>query len=985
MPRRFSLASPGVPSYRVGPPPRLRPHVLRSLLLFALATAHRQPVQPGDDPPPRSIVRAATRAVEGDSAARVESRWRARLTRNAGDRAAQLGLATLARLRYDYPASESTYRQLITGIPDRYAVYALLGLADGDETRGIARQAMEELDRALAMARRVGDRVAESDALLTLAFSRGRLAGVRVATAYIDSAAALIPDTAFDLRSRLLSRRAITYALYGRAAPASAAADSSVLFARQAGDRRLEGDAYRVIGQVLQFRSQFDSAFVALHRSESLYLEARHRSALARSLIWHAQVLGSRMRYGEMRDVAKRALSEGEATHNPAAIGDAHRALGVLATMLGDWPAASAHFRRAVAISASAGDSSGVMTSGKYVAQVALAVGDVATAKRLARERLEWARLTDDANARYESYRLMANIAERENDIPAALRSLDSARAQLRRLPGGDYPVWVLNDEGRLALARDDLAAAERSINAYLDLAKRGTCDVCIFDSRMRLADIYARRGDLARAEQELVSATDDIDRFRSGMTDAELRTLAFQSAVTVDEAAAEPNASGIRAARVLAALTNGGRIDVAFALAERWRARELTEHLIRGAVLRTDQTRGASPVSSSPARTAREITTALPDDETALIEFVAAEGTPITAFVAQRGGVRARVLPPIDSLTSLVSRFTSLLESGADAARLGRTLGAGLLEPVLPLLGARVKRVVIVPDGALHRLPFDALRLSDGRYLFERYAVGMAPSASAVIALRARPRRGQPNAPVRLLAIGDPAIATSIRDTSRDAEAGDDLSAPSTMSGAPKLVGASREARLVARYAPAADVRLGGDATAAFLLHADLKQYRVLHFATHALVDEQSVARTALALTPSEGENGLVGPGDLAALSLDADLVVLSACRSAGGVLVGGEGVQGLTSPLLQAGARSVVATSWRINDQRVVPFVARFYDGLARGLTVTDALRAAKIAALQAGEPPRMWAAFLAIGDPLVTVPLRTPSKTWWSWILP
>jgi tetratricopeptide (TPR) repeat protein len=201
-------------------------------------------------------------------------------------------------------------------------------------------------------------------------------------------------------------------------------------FARQAGDRRLEGDAYRVIGQVLQFRSQFDSAFVALHRSESLYLEARHRSALARSLIWHAQVLGSRMRYGEMRDVAKRALSEGEATHNPAAIGDAHRALGVLATMLGDWPAASAHFRRAVAISASAGDSSGVMTSGKYVAQVALAVGDVATAKRLARERLEWARLTDDANARYESYRLMANIAERENDIPAALRSLDSARAQ---------------------------------------------------------------------------------------------------------------------------------------------------------------------------------------------------------------------------------------------------------------------------------------------------------------------------------------------------------------------------------------------------------------------------------------------------------------------------------------------------------------------------------------------------------------------------
>jgi len=958
--------------------------VLRFFLVLALGTATQRGSAQGADEP-RTIVRTATRAIQGDSAARLESRWRARVNRNANDRPALLGIATLARLRYDYPASESTYRRLINGAPDRYTVYAQLGLADGDETRGIARQATDELNRALAMARQVGDRVAESETLLLLAFSRGRLAGVHVATAYIDSAAVLIRDTSFDLRSRLLSRRAIVHALWGRVTQASAAADSSVVFARRAGDPRLEADAYRVIGQVLQYRNQFDSAFVALHRSESLYLQAHNRAALARSLIWHAQVLGNRMQYGEMRDLAKCALSEGEATHNPAVMGDAHRSLGVVATMLGDWPAASAHFRRAVAVSASSGDSSGVMTSEKYLADVALAAGDIATAKRLARKRLDWAQLTDDTNARYETYRLMANIAERENDIPTALRSLDSARAQLRRLPGGDYPVLLLHDDARHALARGDLAAAERSLNAYLDLAKRGTCHVCIFDARMRLADIYARRKDLARAERELVRATDDIERFRAGLSDAELRTLTFQSAVTVDAAATEPGASGIRAARVIAALTNGGRVDVSFALAERWRARELTERLMRAASLLIDQSSGAASHSRAPVRTVREIAASLPNDETALIEFVAAEGTPITGFVVQRNGVRARVLPPIDSLTSLIARFTSLLESGADAARLGRTLGAGLIEPLLPILAPGVKRIVIVPDGALHRVPFDALRLSDGRYLFERYAVGVAPSASAVVAIRSRPARSQATSPLRLLAIADPAIATTVRDTSRDGDADDDLSALATMNGAPRLVGASREARLVARYAPSADVRLGDDATASFLRKADLRQYRVLHFATHALVDEQSVARTALALTPSEGENGLVGAGDLAALSLDADLVVLSACRSAGGVLIGGEGVQGLTSPLLQAGARSIVATNWRINDQRVVPFIERFYDGLARGLNVTDALRAAKVGALAAGEPPRIWAAFLAIGDPLVTVPLREPAKSWWSRILP
>jgi CHAT domain-containing protein/tetratricopeptide (TPR) repeat protein len=951
------------------------------LFLVALVATHRAG-QAGDDP--RWIVRAAIHAIQGDSAARVEARWRARVSRGANDRAALLGLATLARLRYDYPSSEDMYHRLIDSRPDAYVAYAHLGLAEGEEARGAARDAMPELDRALAMSRQMGDRIAEADALLTLAFVRGRLSGVRVAAAYIDTAAGRIPETEYDLRSRLLARRAIVNALYGRAGPASAAADSAVSFARRAADRRLEADAYRIIGQVLQYRSQFDSALVPLRRSESAYLAAHNRSALARSLIWHAQVLGSRGRYGEMRDVARRALTEGEATHNPAAMSEAHRALGVLGEMLGDWPAASAHLRRAVAISAAIGDSSGGMTTSKYLADVALAAGDIVTAKRLAQTRLAWARSTDDANARYESYRLLANIAEREGDVSTVKWSLDSARAQLRRLPGHNYPAWLLHDEGRHALARGDLATAERSLNAYLDLAKRGTCYVCVFDSRMRLADIYARRGELARAAQELVSATDDIDRFRAGMADAELRTLAFQSAVTVDAAATEPGASAIRAARILAALVNGGRVDVAFGLTERWRARELTEGLFRAAALRADESPIVGSISKAPVRTPREIASSL-SEETALIEFVAGEGAPITAFVVQQGGVRARVLTPIDSLATSVARFTSLLESGTDAARLGRTLGASLLDPVLPLLAPGVKRIVIVPDGALHRLPFDALRLADERYLFERYAVGIAPSASAVVALRARRGRSERATPVRLLAIGDPAIGTAVQDTSRESGAEDDLSAIATTSSAPKLVGASREARLVARYAPSADVRLGSDATAAFLKRADLHQYRVLHFATHALVDEQSLARTALALTPGDGDNGLVGAGDLAALSLDADLVVLSACRSAGGVLVGGEGVQGLTSPLLQAGARSVVATNWRIGDQRVVPFIERLYDGLARGLPVTDALRSAKLSAVQAGEPPRIWAAFLAIGDPEVTVPLKAPPKSWWSWIMP
>jgi CHAT domain-containing protein len=137
--------------------------------------------------------------------------------------------------------------------------------------------------------------------------------------------------------------------------------------------------------------------------------------------------------------------------------------------------------------------------------------------------------------------------------------------------------------------------------------------------------------------------------------------------------------------------------------------------------------------------------------------------------------------------------------------------------------------------------------------------------------------------------------------------------------------------------------------------------------------------------LAPGGGESGIVGAGDLAALRLDADLVVLSQCHSAGGVLVAGEGVQGLTSPLLQAGARAVIATAWRIGDRAAVPFVDALYAALARGLPVAEALRAAKLHAVRRGESPRVWAAFQAIGDPLVVVPLRpSPPAPWWAALL-
>jgi CHAT domain-containing protein len=182
---------------------------------------------------------------------------------------------------------------------------------------------------------------------------------------------------------------------------------------------------------------------------------------------------------------------------------------------------------------------------------------------------------------------------------------------------------------------------------------------------------------------------------------------------------------------------------------------------------------------------------------------------------------------------------------------------------------------------------------------------------------------------------------------------------------------------REVARYAPGAVVRLRSWATESFLKREALRGYRVIHLATHALVDEQSVARTAIALAPGGGEDGFLTPGELAVLDLRADLVVLSACRTAGGVVLAGEGIQGLTAPLLQAGARAVVATAWRIGDRAAVGMVSDFYDALAAGRPANEAMRMAKLAAIRRGAPASEWAAFSVVGDPTVLVPLQRPSE--------
>jgi tetratricopeptide (TPR) repeat protein len=938
------------------------------------------------------VVSAATLAVEHDNIAGLRALWLARRASDSLDRAALLGLATLARLTYDYAAAERLYRVLTATDsvrPDPYAAYARLGRAWALEDQGWSTESGTEFVVARRVARAARDRRAEAEAIVGMAFPLARVQGLPLGQALLDTAAALVAPEDYTLRSELLRRRAVFYGVTGDSRALATAAECRQL-GQRAGLLRQVAQGHRADGKILQWKGELGPALTAFEKAEPLFARAHDLTWAAVNHIDHADVLLGLGYVGDVREALDAAIRDGTAARSPYALGTANVGFGAVAIELGDFATAEEHLRKAIAQFEALGDTSSIMKARTWLVHVAVATGDFDAATRQEHEILAFYGRTGEPPEQYMSHRDLASIAMLERDWSAAARELDQARDMSRT---HRMPVWewsLADDEGRLALLKGDLPTAERAFTGLLrDLGDDSDTRQQLrrYGARVRLADIYARRGELDRAEREAINAADRLDAWRGALDNQPMRLLAFQARQTahfITPPLLDDQQESM--VRVIGALADGGRLGPAFELAERRRARELLDRMMQADASRV---RGAeeAEVSAGNRRvvevpTIEQIAGAIPDTQTAVVEYVGGvRDGPLTAFVLQRGRVRSRVLPPLGQGAGQISRLTALISAGGATGSLDRDLGARLLDPVVAEVAPGVRRLVIIPDGPLHRLPFDALRLADGRLAVERFAITMAPSAGVLQELWRRAPAAPATGPTaRILALGDPRF--DVTRPTQDAAAQALIGAFAAAGGLPRLPGSAREARLVGRYADSAEVRLGDSASEAYLERARLDRFAVIHLATHAIVDDRSVARTAIALTPGPNDDGFVAPAELAALPLHADLVVLSACRTAAGVLVAGEGIQGLTAPLLQAGARSVVATRWRIGDREALGIIRPFYDALAAGLPVGDALQAAKLAALRRGAPARAWVTFTAVGDPLVRVPLHRPRTPWQAW---
>jgi CHAT domain-containing protein/tetratricopeptide (TPR) repeat protein len=307
-------------------------------------------------------------------------------------------------------------------------------------------------------------------------------------------------------------------------------------------------------------------------------------------------------------------------------------------------------------------------------------------------------------------------------------------------------------------------------------------------------------------------------------------------------------------------------------------------------------------------------------------------------------------------AVTAFIGMFETRDGSEAHGASV---LHKKLLAPALAELPPGVRRLVIVPDDYLHRLPFTALQPEPGGVpLAVRYEIALAPSAT--LWLRWHKARPAPAATPALV-LADPVTLV----TRGDATAGERSATFLTPARLGKLPHARTEGKAVIRHFGGGKLLEGEDASEAYMKRNGAP-FGLFHFAAHAVTDEVNPDRSGVYLSPGDSkEDGLLQAREIVDLDLEGSIVVLSTCESASGEILRGEGVMGLARAFFQARAHTVVASLWPLRDDDGAALFDRFYRHLGRGKSVAAALQAAQRDRMNDGAPAAAWAGVVVLGD--------------------
>ncbi|PPT09597.1 High-affnity carbon uptake protein Hat/HatR [Geitlerinema sp. FC II] len=869
----------------------------------------------------------------------------------------------------------------------------LESLGDLSFDRGEFPQARNYYEELLAVRQGLGDPEGEAFALDSLGTVYFELGDRQQAIVFYEEAIALFqqlqhPEGAAIARTNL----ARAYVSLGQYRAAKPHLDLAATVFRHRGDRVAEAQVLNLLGEVYNAFGEGQRALDVLDRARQLLIDSNTR--------------------------------EGAETLTR---------LGNLYASLGDRSQALAYYERVLSLYQRLGDESGMATTFNNLGNLSFHIQDTDRALDYYEQALQRLSPQRDRGERGRVFNNVGRVYASVDEDRQALEYFDRA-LQLRRDVGDLVgQAATLNNIGSsyISLGEFDVAldALEQSLSLQREIGDRFGEVLALAN----VAIAYRQLGRLGDALTTLETALEDIETLRTKVVSPDLRMSYFATVqnnyelyidLLMELHRQQPNAGydarafhaseRARARSLLDLLAEADvnlRRGIPPALVDRERNLRAA---LNAAAIRQQQLWGRSPSEDEVVAVRREIqqleteletlegqirqtspeaaalkypeplTLAevqqqVTDDETVLLQYFLG-GDRSFVWVVTPETIASYELPSREAIERLAIALRRVLSDPyagtRDLEQTARSLSNAILAPVADRLGE--KRLLVVADGILQALPFSVLAIPDASSytpLLERHEIVNAPSASMVAIVREF-RRSRP--PSKTLAIvADPVFGDGVAGLSVRGD--DDLGLRGTcyQTTPSPLPGTATEAEGISALVPTADVltALEFDATRQLVTSDVLSDYRIVHLATHGCFDEVNPRLSALALSlvDSAGHplDGYLRLHDIYNLDLPADLVVLSACQTAVGETVRGEGVVGLTRGFFQAGTSRSIASLWSVSDASTAHLMQQFYRNyLEAGMTPSEALRAAQLE-MWRGEVdaewknPFYWAAFVFQGE--------------------
>ncbi len=998
---------------------------------------HRIEVRPLTQgvPPGRYVMSVELPEAEADGARRLAAA-------SAMSRAGQL--ATTGKSEALRQATE-VYREAVEGwraLGERvWEAEALHAMALTERQHGELRDAADDFARALALWRELGERRREASALNGLGRTHLGIGELDAARRAFEGAHALYHDLGerFDEGEARINLCLVEQTV-GAVPEALGCYEEVRSLFHELGDQSQEARILNSLGGIYNDLGQPDAALDHYGKALTRWQEAGDRLEEARTLNNIAVVyraLGEWQEalrlYGQARDVL---APLGDRIQEAALLNN----IGYTYNSLGEPQRALVLLQEVLQLRKETQDRRGELICLNNIGLTQRSLGDLDSALAYHRQALALATELDDPRQEAVTRLLLAEVLLDRADSAAALRELDSAQTLLAETESRRGAAMALHLRGRvLALA----GKPEEALPILQDtLARRRALrdragEVETLHALAAVERTLGRRDEARSHAEEAIARVEEMRTgfvspgLRAAFLATQRRAYALLIDLLMDRHTADPKkgygreafavSEQARARSLLDALWSGNAFHAGGAvpaeLLEQRRSlryrlgvkteqqlrqinpgsekAEALEREIEALLTRLDSVEAEihrlapreAALAQPPTLGVQEIAGLL-DPGTLLLEYsLGKERSYLWAVGADRS-FHSFVLPAqreIEDLGRRVYEDLRTVEAGAaggsDAAE---SLARILLEPVWSE-AARSQRLVVVPDAALHVLPFSALpvprpgqgwKASGSREpLLDQQEVVYLPSAATLAVERQRLAQ-RPVAPKGVAVLADPIFAADDPRLAGTSVASRQASVHRDGQQVFERLPSSREeAKAIAGLAPAGGVWTALDlkANRDAVLSGELRAYRVVHFATHAIADTRNPERSGLVLSLVDAagrpREGFLGLPDIYELDLGADLVVLSGCQTALGKEVRGEGLMGLTRGFLYAGVPRVVASLWRVQDRTTADLMSRFYERLWRGgLSPAAALREAQ-RSLRRSNPryrdPYAWAGFVLQGD--------------------